>query len=61
MTEGKYTQSLITLVSVIELETQYASGVPFTNPQEHQGTAHKHSGIYTRLFKPSYHPSLFYG
>lgn len=30
-------------------------------PPEHQGMAHKHSGIYTRLLKPSYHPSLFYG
>lgn len=28
---------------------------------KHQATAHKHSGIYSSLLKPSYHPSLFYG
>lgn len=28
---------------------------------KHQAMAHKHSGIYSSLLKPSYHPSLFYG
>ncbi len=46
-------QFLITLISFIKIEPLYASLVPITNPHEHQGTAHKHSGIYTWLFKPS--------